>query len=94
MAWFSRLGNIFRPEKLRGEIDEELRYHIEARTADNLATGMSPQGARADALRRPLVSTSYPAGHRRGMDELRVRLRPNLPYTRCRSGAVAKPPAA
>src|SRR5258708_33040986 len=52
MEWFSRLANIFRPEKLRGEIDEELRYHIEARTADNLAVGMSPQEARADALRR------------------------------------------
>ena len=52
MAWFRRLANVFRAQGLRGEIDEELRYHIEARTADNLASGMSLQEARADARRR------------------------------------------
>jgi predicted permease len=52
MAWFRRLSNTFRPEELRGEIDEELRYHIEARTTQNLAAGMSREEARADALRR------------------------------------------
>src|SRR5260370_20550442 len=52
MAWVSRLANILRAEKLRSEIDEELRYHIEARTADNCAAGMSALEARADALRR------------------------------------------
>jgi predicted permease len=52
MAWFCRLANILRAEKLRSEIDEELRYHIEARTADNCAAGMSASEARADALRR------------------------------------------
>src|SRR5690348_4093631 len=52
MAWFNRLANIFRLEKLRSEINEELQYHIEARTADNLAAGMSPQQARLDARRR------------------------------------------
>src|SRR5262245_50935755 len=52
MAWFNRLANALRVERLRGDIDEELRHHIEARTADNLAAGMSPQEARADALRR------------------------------------------
>jgi predicted permease len=52
MALFNRLANLFRREKLRGEIDEELRYHLEARTSDNLARGMSPREARSDALRR------------------------------------------
>jgi putative ABC transport system permease protein len=52
MAWFHRLANVFRPEALRSEIDEELRHHIEARTAGNIAAGMSRQEARADALRR------------------------------------------
>jgi predicted permease len=52
MAWFHRLANVFRPEAVRGEIDEELRYHIEARTAENLAAGMNRREARADALRR------------------------------------------
>jgi putative ABC transport system permease protein len=52
MAWFNRLANIFRTEKLRDEIEEELRYHIDARTADNRAAGMSLHEARADALHR------------------------------------------
>jgi hypothetical protein len=52
MSWFHRLSNVFRREQLRGEIDEELRYHIEARTTENLAAGMSREEARADALRR------------------------------------------
>lgn len=34
------------------EIDEELRFHIEMRTRDNIADGMSPEEAAADAARR------------------------------------------
>ena len=52
MAWFQRLINVFRSEALRSEIDEELRYHIEARAAENFARGMSRQEAQTDALRR------------------------------------------
>jgi predicted permease len=52
MAWYARLLNTFRRGKLRREIDEELRYHIEARIADNVAAGMNAQEARADARRR------------------------------------------
>lgn len=52
MAWWNRFANLFRPAKVRDEIDEELRYHISARIADNIATGMSAKEARADALRR------------------------------------------
>jgi putative ABC transport system permease protein len=52
MAWLDRLINVFRPAKLHNEIDEELRFHIDARIADNTAAGMSAEEARADALRR------------------------------------------
>jgi hypothetical protein len=52
MAWFHCLANVLRPDALRNEIDEELRFHIEARTAANLAAGMNRREARADALRR------------------------------------------
>ena len=52
MAWLNRLATILRPARVRGEIEEELRYHINARTADNVASGMSPAEARADAVRR------------------------------------------
>lgn len=52
MAWFNRLANLLRPAKVSNEIEEELCYHIEARTADNIAAGMSSEDARADAMRR------------------------------------------
>lgn len=42
MAWFRRLANVFRREELRSEIDEELRYLIEARSADNPAAWHEP----------------------------------------------------
>ncbi|HYY93583.1 MAG TPA: permease prefix domain 1-containing protein [Pyrinomonadaceae bacterium] len=34
------------------QLDEELRFHLEMRAADNLAAGMTPAEASADALRR------------------------------------------
>jgi hypothetical protein len=34
------------------EIEEELQFHIEMRTRDNIAAGMSPEEAGNDALRR------------------------------------------
>ena len=34
------------------EIEEELQFHIEMRTRDNIAAGMSPEEAKDDALRR------------------------------------------
>jgi predicted permease len=52
VAWLNRLANILRPARVRDEIEEELRYHINARTAGNVAAGMSPEEARADAVRR------------------------------------------
>ena len=52
MSWTSRLKNIFRPNQLDGEVDEELRFHLEARMKDNLAAGMTPEEARQDAIRR------------------------------------------
>jgi predicted permease len=52
VAWFNRLVNVLRRNKVNNEIDEELRYHVDARTADSMAKGMSPKAARADALRR------------------------------------------
>jgi hypothetical protein len=34
------------------EIEDELRFHIELRTSDNIGAGMSPEDAVADAMRR------------------------------------------
>src|SRR5438876_3123369 len=52
MAWHDRLVNLFRRGKLDAEINEELRFHIDARMPDNLATGMDPAAAHRDARRR------------------------------------------
>src|SRR5258708_2188926 len=47
-----RLGALNSSEVADRELDEELQFHLEMRTADNLAGGMRPAAARADAQRR------------------------------------------
>src|SRR3954447_11914766 len=51
MSWIARVANLFRP-KLTTELDDELSFHVDARTRDNIASGMSPEAARRDALLR------------------------------------------
>jgi predicted permease len=52
MSIFRRIANVFSRSKLDREIDAEIRSHVEMRTADNVASGMSPEEARRDALIR------------------------------------------
>ncbi|HLK66910.1 MAG TPA: ABC transporter permease [Bryobacteraceae bacterium] len=52
MPWLTRFANLFRPNELYREIDQELEFHLEARVADNLAAGMTPEDARRDAILR------------------------------------------
>ena len=52
MSWLNRLSNLLRGRTLDQELDEELQFHVDARTADNVAAGMSPAEARQDAARR------------------------------------------
>ncbi len=61
MSIIGRFANLFRRSKLDAEIDAELRAHIEMRTADNIAGGMSPEEARRQAVLR--------FGSRAGMKE-------------------------
>lgn len=42
MSWWSRIINVFRPDRLSREIDEELQYHLEEAIAD----GRDPSEAR------------------------------------------------
>ena len=51
MGWVNRLLNLVRPDELSRSLNEELDFHIEARTRDNFAAGMSLDGARQDARR-------------------------------------------
>ncbi len=45
-----RLRSLFRRRATDQELDEELRYHVECRTEENIAKGMSPQEARRAAM--------------------------------------------
>jgi putative ABC transport system permease protein len=52
MSIVRRIANLFSRSRMESEIDEELRSHLDMRTEDNLANGMSPKDARRDALVR------------------------------------------
>ena len=46
-----RLRSLFMRTLVEGELDEELRYHLEREMDENIAAGMSPEDARRAALR-------------------------------------------
>ena len=52
MSWFNRFSNLFRRENVDEELDEELQFHLDARTRDNLNAGMNAEEAQHDARRR------------------------------------------
>jgi predicted permease len=52
LSWFNRFSNLFRRGKLSGDLDEELQFHLDARTHENLNAGMTAEAARLDARRR------------------------------------------
>ncbi|MCH6553617.1 MAG: ABC transporter permease [Acidobacteria bacterium] len=49
MLWLSRLSHalrsLFRKQQMEQELDEELRFHLERQTAENIKAGMSPAEA-------------------------------------------------
>jgi len=47
--WLRSLGQ---RRAVKREIDEELRFHVEQRTAENIAAGMSPEDAALEARKR------------------------------------------
>ncbi|MGB8537593.1 MAG: ABC transporter permease [Acidobacteriaceae bacterium] len=52
MSLFRRISNLFWRSKIEREIADELTSHIQMRTADNIAAGMTPEEARRAALVR------------------------------------------
>ncbi len=52
MPWFGRIRNLFARSELERELDDELRFHVEARITDNIKAGMNADEAREDAIRR------------------------------------------
>jgi predicted permease len=51
LRWFHRLTAVIRGRRLQSDLDDELLFHIEARTRDNIASGMSPDDAALAARR-------------------------------------------
>ena len=46
MGFINRLGGLFRRSCLERDLDEELQFHIELKTRENIAAGMPPRAAR------------------------------------------------
>ena len=51
MSWINRLLGSLRKNKLEDHLDDELQFHIEMRTREFVASGMSPAEARHEAQR-------------------------------------------
>ena len=55
MRWLVKISlrarSLFRRRAVDGDLDEELRFHVERQTAVNIAAGMPPAEARREALR-------------------------------------------
>ncbi len=58
MSILRRITNLFHRSKLDEDIDAELRSHIEMRTADSIAAGVSPEEVRCSRNRRIAVDIS------------------------------------
>ncbi len=52
MSLWSRLTNAIRPGSLERDLQEELQFHLEARTRDLMAEGLSKEDAAALAAKR------------------------------------------
>ena len=52
MSWVNRIWNLFRRNQVDEELEEELQFHLDARTRDNLSAGMNAVAAQHDARRR------------------------------------------
>ncbi len=51
-AIWLRIRSLWQRREVKREIDEELRFHLEPRTAENLAAGMSPEDATREARKQ------------------------------------------
>jgi hypothetical protein len=55
MRWFDalrvRVRSLLLPSQIEGELDAELRFHVEQQTDENLRAGMSAEAARRSAMR-------------------------------------------
>jgi predicted permease len=52
MSWLSRLTNAIRPDRLDAELEDELRFHMEARAEEAVRRGATPEQAAREARLR------------------------------------------
>ena len=52
MSWLCRIANVFRSSKVERTLDQEIRFHIECRIDELVATGMSRDLAEMTARRQ------------------------------------------
>ena len=52
MKFFHRLRTMFRKQELDNDLSDELAFHIEQETEENIAAGMPPDEARYAAIRK------------------------------------------
>src|SRR5262245_59005648 len=67
MAWLNRIWNTLRSNSLQGELEEELRLHLELRAQELERSGISREEARAAALRQ-FGNTTLETERMRNMD--------------------------
>src|SRR5262245_25913542 len=65
--WLRRLWNTVRPERVQGEIDREMAFHLTERAEQLRAEGLSPEDA-ARRARRQFGSVTVQAERTRHMD--------------------------
>jgi hypothetical protein len=52
MGWLGRLARTLRSRKLDDELEEELRFHLDARAQELAGDGLPPEEAAREARRR------------------------------------------
>ena len=51
MGWRNRVASVFRPSREERDLNDELQLHLEMKTRENLAAGMTPEEAGYAALK-------------------------------------------
>ena len=52
MSLWSRFTNVFRPDRVRRDLDDELTFHLEERTRELVEAGLTREAAAREARRR------------------------------------------
>jgi hypothetical protein len=62
VSWVNRISNLFRRNQVDDELEEELQFHLDARTRDYLSAGLNAEAAQ----REELPNNNFMPGKQRG----------------------------